>query len=141
MQKGAAAARDTISIVSGSASKTTDAFKQNPAEVSVGATAAWTNDDSQPHTVTSGQTPPTLNGGFDSCKLAPAARFEHTFTDAGEYLYFFVLYPNMVGSVSVSWVFIFFSSMRMKILNIYETRKVNSSSNLLSICSSFIEPI
>jgi plastocyanin len=97
----AAAARDTISIVSGGASKTTDAFQQNPAEVSVGATATWTSDDSQPHTVTSGQTPPTPNGGFDSCILAPAARFEHTFTDAGEYLYFFVLYPNMVGSVGI----------------------------------------
>jgi plastocyanin len=93
--------RDTISIVSGGASKTTDAFQQNPAEVSVGATATWTSDDSQPHTVTSGQTPPTPNGGFDSCILAPAARFEHTFTDAGEYLYFFVLYPNMVGSVGI----------------------------------------
>jgi plastocyanin len=93
--------RDTISIVSGGASKTTDAFQQNPAEVSVGATATWTSDDSQPHTVTSGQTPPTPNGGFDSCILAPAARFEHTFTDAGEYLYFLVLYPNMVGSVGI----------------------------------------
>jgi len=68
---------DTISIDSGSASKYTDAFQQNPTQASVGATAAWTNDDSQPHTVTSGQTPPpTPNGRFDSGILAPAARFE-----------------------------------------------------------------
>ena len=70
---GRAQRHDTISIVSGSASKTTDAFQQNPTQASVGATAAWTNDDSQPHTVTSGQTPPpTPNGGFGSCIMAPA---------------------------------------------------------------------
>lgn len=62
----------TISIVFGSASKTTDAFQQNPTQASVGPTAVWTNDDSQPRTVTSGQTPPpTPNCGFESSIWLP----------------------------------------------------------------------
>jgi plastocyanin len=34
--------------------------------------------------------------------MAPQQTFEHTFTEgAGEYPYFCVLHPNMVGTVSV----------------------------------------
>src|SRR5918999_923427 len=43
-----------VSIVSGSSSLTTDAYSPNPVQVSTGATVTWTNDDSQPHTATSG---------------------------------------------------------------------------------------
>jgi plastocyanin len=39
---------------------------------------------------------------FDSGIMAPAATFEHTFTEAGDYPYFCLLHPNMVGTVSVS---------------------------------------
>ena len=34
--------------------------------------------------------------------MAPAATFEHTFTEAGEYPYFCLLHPNMVGTVIVT---------------------------------------
>jgi plastocyanin len=34
--------------------------------------------------------------------LAPGQTFKHTFAEAGEYPYFCVLHPNMVGTVSVS---------------------------------------
>ncbi|HEX6281261.1 MAG TPA: multicopper oxidase domain-containing protein [Nitrososphaera sp.] len=90
-----------VSIVPGSSSLTTDAYQPNPAQVSVGGTVTWTNDDSQPHTVTSGENV-TPDGNFDSGIMAPAATFEHTFTEAGEYPYFCLLHPNMVGTVSVS---------------------------------------
>jgi plastocyanin len=33
--------------------------------------------------------------------LAPRGDFEHTFTEAGEYPYFCMLHPNMVGVVDV----------------------------------------
>jgi plastocyanin len=39
--------------------------------------------------------------GFDSGIMTPGATFEHTFTEAGEFPYFFVLHPNMVGTVIV----------------------------------------
>jgi nitrite reductase (NO-forming) len=90
-----------VSIVQGSSSLTTDAYSPNPAQVSVGGTVTWTNDDSQPHTAMSGENA-TPDQVFDSGIMAPAATFSHTFTEAGEYPYFCLLHPNMVGTVSVS---------------------------------------
>jgi plastocyanin len=90
-----------VSIAPGSSSLTTDAFQPNPIQVGVGDTVTWTNDDSQPHTATSGEAV-TPDGRFDSGIMAPAATFDFTFTEAGEYPYFCLLHPNMVGTVSVS---------------------------------------
>ncbi|HEU0144563.1 MAG TPA: plastocyanin/azurin family copper-binding protein [Nitrososphaera sp.] len=92
---------NSVSIEPGSSTRTTDAFQPNPVQVSVGNTVTWTNNDAQPHTATSGENA-TPDGRFDSGILAPAATFEHTFTEAGEYPYFCLLHPNMVGTVSVS---------------------------------------
>src|SRR5918997_1361480 len=91
----------SVSIVPGSSSLTTDAYQPNPVQVSVGTTVTWTNDDAQPHTATSGQNA-TPDGTFDSGIMAPQGTFEHTFTEAGEFPYFCLLHPNMVGTVSVS---------------------------------------
>jgi nitrite reductase (NO-forming) len=98
---GGGATATGVSTVPGSSSLTTDAYDPNPAQVSVGGTVTWSNDDSQPHTVTSGENV-TPDGNFDSGIMAPAATFEHTFTEAGEFPYFCLLHPNMVGTVSVS---------------------------------------
>ncbi len=98
---GAAGGPTSVSIVPGSSSLTTDAYQPNPVQVSTGATVTWTNDDAQPHTATSGENA-TPDGTFDSGIMAPAATFEHTFAAAGEYPYFCILHPNMVGTVSVS---------------------------------------
>jgi plastocyanin len=38
---------------------------------------------------------------FDYGILAPAATFDFTFTEAGEYPYFCLLHPNQVGTVIV----------------------------------------
>jgi plastocyanin len=90
----------SVSIVPGSSTLTTDAFSPNPIQVSVGTTVTWTNNDAQPHTVNAGEyaTPSRL---FDSY-IPPAGTFEYTFTEAGEYPYFCLLHPNMVGAVSVN---------------------------------------
>jgi plastocyanin len=90
----------SVSIVPSSSILTTDAFSPNPIQVSVGTTVTWTNDDAQPHTVNSGENA-TPSGLFDSPIMAPQATFRFTFTEAGEYPYFCILHPNMVGSVSV----------------------------------------
>jgi plastocyanin len=94
-------ASTSVSIVPGSSTLTTDAFAPNPSQVSVGTTVTWTNDDAQPHTVNSGENA-TPSGLFDSPIMAPQATFEYTFTEAGEFPYFCILHPNMVGTVSVS---------------------------------------
>ena len=94
-----------VSIVPGSSSLTDTAFQPNPVQVSVGDTVTWTNDDTQAHTVTSGENGQP-DGKFNSSPnfnplLSPGQTFEHTFTEAGEYPYFCMLHPNQVGTVSV----------------------------------------
>jgi plastocyanin len=90
-----------VSIVQGAASKTNDAFDPNPVQTKAGGTVTWTNDDSTPHTVTSGQDSKP-DGKFDSGILDQGKSFSFTFEQAGEYPYFCTLHPNMVGTVSVS---------------------------------------
>ncbi|HZA64600.1 MAG TPA: plastocyanin/azurin family copper-binding protein [Nitrososphaeraceae archaeon] len=96
----------SVSIVSGSSSLSDTAYQPNPIQVSVGNTVTWTNDDSQPHTVTSGGNGQPDNK-FNSSPnfnplMAPGQTFSFTFTQAGDYPYFCMLHPNMVGTVSVS---------------------------------------
>src|ERR671922_811339 len=103
---GGSGATTGVSIVPGSSSLTDTAYQPNPAQASVGDTVTWTNDDTQPHTVTSGQNGQP-DGKFDSSPnfnplMAPGQTFEHTFTEAGQYPYYCALHPNMVGTVSVS---------------------------------------
>jgi plastocyanin len=95
-----------VSIVPRSSSLTDTAFQPNPVQVSVGDTVTWTNNDSQPHTVTSGSNGVPDNK-FNSSPnfnplMAPGATFSHTFAEAGEYPYFCMLHPNQVGTVSAS---------------------------------------
>lgn len=95
-----------VSIIPGSTSKTQNAFDPNPVQVKVGDTVTWTNNDSTPHTVTSGSNGQP-DGKFNSSPnlnplLAPGQTFQHTFEQAGQYQYFCALHPNMVGTVSVS---------------------------------------
>ncbi len=95
-----------VSIVSGASSLTDTAYSPNPIQVGVGATVTWTNNDAQPHTVTSGSNAQPDNK-FNSSPnftplLNPGQTFSFTFTEAGEYPYYCMLHPNMVGTVSVS---------------------------------------
>ena len=94
-----------VSITPGSSSKTDDAFAPNPVQAAVGDTVRWTNDDSTPHTVTSGSAGQP-DGNFDSSPnfnplLALEQTFEHTFVESGEFPYYCALHPNMVGTVIV----------------------------------------
>jgi plastocyanin len=97
-QAGATAAMVSISF--GSSTLSTDAYQPNPIQTTAGETVRWINDDSLPHTITSGENA-TPDGRFDSGILSPAATYEHTFTEAGDYSYFCLLHPNQVGMVSV----------------------------------------
>ncbi|MFL6525820.1 MAG: plastocyanin/azurin family copper-binding protein [Nitrososphaera sp.] len=103
---GGNATTTSVSIVPGSSTLTTDAFSPNPVQVSVGTTVTWTNNDSQPHTVASGSNGQPDNK-FNSSPnfnplLNPGQTFSFTFAQAGNYPYFCMLHPNMVGTVSVS---------------------------------------
>jgi plastocyanin len=95
----------TVSIVPRASTLTDTGFQPNPIQIQVGDTVTWTNDDLESHTVTSGSNGVPDNK-FNSSPnfiplMAPGAMFSHTFTEAGEYPYFCLLHPNMVGTVSV----------------------------------------
>ena len=69
--------------------------------INPGDEVVWSNDDSAPHTVTSG-TDTTADGIFDSSMLMADKTFAHTFDTLGEYDYFCLVHPWMVGQVFVT---------------------------------------
>ncbi len=70
--------------------------------INAGDTVEWNNIDTAAHTVTSGSPADGPSGVFDSSLLMADATFAFTFEDAGEYDYFCMVHPWMVGSVSVN---------------------------------------
>jgi plastocyanin len=72
-------------------------FGFNPATITVapGTTVVWVNTGAVQHTVADKQLT------WSSSILDPGARFEHTFTQPGEYAYWCTLHPNMLGTVIV----------------------------------------
>ena len=70
-------------------------------DVTVGTTILWENVDSTMHTATSGNPDSGADGVFDSDILSTGDTFEFTFTDAGNYEYYCILHPWMVGTVNV----------------------------------------
>ncbi len=97
-----------VSIVPGATFLTDTAYDPNPIEVNVGQTVLWINDDFSFHSVTSGQVGDTeATRIFDSGLAGPTAldstgkTYEYTFELAGEYPYFCILHPGMVGKVIV----------------------------------------
>jgi plastocyanin len=95
-----------IDITQGASTKTSDAYAPNPVHANVGDTVVWTNKDSTIHTATSGNPsdgPTGLFGGSASAPslIAPATKQTFTFFEAGEYPYYCVLHPTMVGTVLV----------------------------------------
>ena len=69
--------------------------------VDVGDTVTWYNADTAAHTVTSGTATGGPDGNFDSSTLRAGYSFSHTFRTSGEYPYFDMLHPWMVGTVIV----------------------------------------
>lgn len=93
----------SITIQPNSATLGDKAYVPNPAEVKVGESVTWTNDDSQIHTATSGTVGSEDSGSvFDSGILSPKATFDFTFDTAGEYDFYCTLHPQMFGKVVVS---------------------------------------
>jgi plastocyanin len=91
-----------VSITPGAAEKTTDAFSPSPIVVGRGESVMWSNDDMEPHTVTSGTPGSEATGSiFDSGFIGTKSSFSHTFDDGGEFQYFCEIHPNMVGLVEV----------------------------------------
>ena len=106
MPHSAFAADVNVDITPGSQTKTNDAYAPNPAQANVGDTVIWTNKDSTIHTASSGSSGTTtgmFGGTLEAPALIPPSKTQSfKFTEAGEFPYFCILHPAMVGSIVVA---------------------------------------
>jgi len=70
--------------------------------INVGDTVVWSNDDSAAHTVTSGTLSDGPDGVFDSSIFMTGTTFKQTFSESGNYDYFCMVHPWMVGQIQVN---------------------------------------
>jgi plastocyanin len=72
-------------------------FVFNPSAINItkGDTVTWTNEDSNPHTVTANA------GVFNSGTLNPGQSFSYKFEQAGEFDYHCNFHPSMQGKIIV----------------------------------------
>ena len=70
--------------------------------VSAGEEITWSNDDSAAHTVTSGTPAEGPDGNFDSSLFMAGGTFSVTLDEAGEYPYFCMVHPWMIGNITVN---------------------------------------
>jgi len=94
----------TVSIKVGASVPTNGQFYEpNNVDTSVGSMVTWVNDDTAPHTITSGimeNNRPTPDGSFDSGIINPGDSFPFVFDKAGEYPYYCTIHPFMTGKVT-----------------------------------------
>jgi plastocyanin len=95
----------TVEIVLGGAVLGIKSYDPNPLITGPNTTIVWHNADEILHTVASGLgTEDNMRGKeFDSPIIAPGGTYIHTFTEIGEYPYFCILHPAMVGKIIVNY--------------------------------------
>jgi len=81
--------------------ETNECFLPYMITINPGDEVVWSNDDTAAHTVTSG-TDAVADGLFDSSLFMAGATFSHTFDTLGEYDYYCMVHPWMVGKVFVN---------------------------------------
>ena len=82
--------------------ETNECFIPFDVSISVGDKITWSNDDSAAHTVTSGTPADGPDGNFDSSLFMAGNVFSITFNEAGDYPYYCMVHPWMIGIVQVS---------------------------------------
>ena len=87
---------------SGCEKRVSGCFIPNPVTIPVGGTVTWKNNDTAPHTATSGSPIGGPSGVFDSSLIMDGSAFSHKFEDAGTFDYFCMVHPWMAGTVLVS---------------------------------------
>ena len=77
-------------------------YSPNPIRIESGQTITWHNGDTVSHTVTSGQDNNENEGAlFDSDAIIPNQPYSLTFDSTGEFKYYCIYHPSMVGEVIV----------------------------------------
>jgi plastocyanin len=75
----------------------------NPETINIpaGTPIEWVNEDDAMHTATSGSPANGADGIFDSQILNLGDTYQFTFTEAGNFDYYCILHPWMIGTVNV----------------------------------------
>ena len=96
---------EIVSIPSGSGApgceETNECYIPAALTVSTGTTVIWENIDNAAHLATSGTPDGGPDGVFDSGMIMAGATFEYEFSDKGEFVYYCLVHPWMVGTVTV----------------------------------------
>ena len=102
----ASAEQVAVSLPSGSGvpgcEETQECYIPYVITVNPGDEVVWSNDDTAAHTVTSGTPAEGHDGLFDSSLFMAATTFSHTFDTLGEYDYFCMVHPWMIGNITVN---------------------------------------
>ncbi|HIF12803.1 MAG TPA: amidase [Dehalococcoidia bacterium] len=75
-------------------------FALSDITIAAGTTITWTNQDSAPHTVTSGSQG-ALTGEFDSGGFSIGESYQRSFNTPGAFPYFCTIHPFMQATVTV----------------------------------------
>ncbi len=79
-----------------------NSYSPNPVKIQKGQTVTWYNGDAISHTVTSGLDGDTDSGTiFDSNAIIPNQHYSITFDNTGDYQYYCIYHPSMVGEIIV----------------------------------------
>jgi len=80
-----------------------NSYSPNPIEIEAGQTISWYNEDLIAHTVTSGSDgSPGEGSPFDSGAMLSKQSYSLTFDESGDYDYYCIYHPSMVGTVHVN---------------------------------------
>ena len=95
---------EIVSIPSGSGApgceETNECYIPSTLNISTGTTVVSENNDSAAHLATSGTPDGGPDGIFDSGMIMAGATYEYEFSDKGEFAYYCIVHPWMVGTVT-----------------------------------------
>ena len=96
---------EIVSIPEGSGApgceETDECYIPATLNISAGTTVIWENNDAAAHLATSGTPDGGPDGVFDSGMIMGGATYEYEFSETGEFVYYCIVHPWMVGTVVV----------------------------------------
>jgi len=96
---------EMVSIPEGSGApgceETDECYIPATLNISAGTTVIWENNDAAAHLATSGTPDGGPDGVFDSGMIMGGATYEYEFSETGEFVYYCLVHPWMVGTVVV----------------------------------------
>ena len=82
--------------------ETNECYLPSSLTIKAGTTVTWENVDNAAHLATSGTPEGGPDGIFDSGMIMSGSTFAYEFSDSGEFEYYCIVHPWMVGTVTVT---------------------------------------